>query len=36
MRFDTPGLSGSRTISLPESVTARLNFFAIVSGSSRT
>ena len=27
-----PGLSGARRISLPESVTARLNFFSIVAG----
>ena len=31
-----PGLSGARTISVPESVTARLNFFMIASGSSST
>ena len=36
MRFVTPGLSSARTMSLPESVTARLIFFSIVAGSSRT
>jgi hypothetical protein len=36
IRFVTPGLSGARTMSLPESVTARLNFFSIAAGSSST
>ena len=36
MRFDTPGLSSARTMSLPESVTARLNLRRTTSGSSST
>ena len=36
MRFVTPGLSGARTMSLPESVTARLNLRRTTSGSSST
>jgi len=35
-RFEIPGLSGERTTSRPESVTAVLNFRRIVSGGSRT
>ena len=34
IRFVTPGLSGARRTSEPESVTAERNFFRIVSGSS--
>ena len=34
IRFVTPGLSSPRRISLPESVTALLTFFRIVSGGS--
>jgi hypothetical protein len=36
IRLLTPGLSSPRRISVPESVTARLIFFSIVFGSSRT
>ena len=36
MRFVTPGFSGRRRISVPESVTALFTFFRTVSGSSRT
>jgi hypothetical protein len=35
IRFVTPGLSGERRTSVPESVTAERNFFRIASGSSR-
>src|SRR5437667_450186 len=35
-RFEIPGLSGERTTSRPEAVTALLNFFRIVSGGART
>ncbi len=36
IRFVTPGLSGERTISFPESVTALPSFLRIVFSSSRT
>ena len=36
IRFETPGLSGARRISLPESVTAERNFLATVAASSST
>ena len=36
IRFEIPGLSSRRTISRPESATARRNLRRIVSGSSST
>ena len=36
MRFEIPALSGRRTMSVPESVTADLTFRATTSGGSRT
>ena len=36
IRLETPGFSGERSISRPESVTALLSFLTIASGSSST
>ena len=36
IRFVTPGLSAARRTSVPESVTADMNFFRIASGGSST